>query len=42
MRHVGMMGYTQRIQECNTGLDELPTLTPFVINGKVIGQIKPA
>ncbi|GAX77947.1 hypothetical protein CEUSTIGMA_g5389.t1 [Chlamydomonas eustigma] len=42
MRNVGMTGYMQRIQECNTGLAELPTLTPFIVNGKVVGQMKQA
>ncbi len=36
-----MEGFMKRINENNMGLEELPTLTPFVIDGKAIGQLKP-
>ncbi|GIL75642.1 hypothetical protein Vretimale_15195 [Volvox reticuliferus] len=34
-------GFIQRVRECNTGLEELPTLTPFLIDGKEVGKLKP-
>ncbi|GFR47377.1 hypothetical protein Agub_g9089 [Astrephomene gubernaculifera] len=34
-------GFLQRIRECNTGMEELPTLTPFVVDGKEVGKLKP-
>lgn len=36
-----MQGLIQRVQECNTGLEQLPSLTPFVVGGKHVGRIKP-
>ncbi|KAG1674420.1 hypothetical protein FOA52_012947 [Chlamydomonas sp. UWO 241] len=36
-----MDGYMRRVAECNTGLEELPTLTPFAISGQAVGQLKP-
>jgi len=34
-------GFMQRIKDCNVGLEELPTLTPFIIEGKTMGKLKP-
>ncbi|GLC35517.1 hypothetical protein PLESTB_000199000 [Pleodorina starrii] len=34
-------GFLQRVRECNTGLEELPTLTPFLVDGKEVGKLKP-
>lgn len=34
-------GFLLRIRECNTGLEELPTLTPFFVEGKEVGKLKP-
>ncbi|EFJ50265.1 hypothetical protein VOLCADRAFT_58621 [Volvox carteri f. nagariensis] len=34
-------GFIQRVRECNTGLEELHTLTPFVVDGKEVGKLKP-
>ena len=37
-----MPGFLSRVRENNTGLDELPTLTPFRVGGQVVGRMKPA
>ncbi|KAJ9508197.1 hypothetical protein QJQ45_021551 [Haematococcus lacustris] len=34
-------GFLQRIAESNTGLDELPTLIPFMVADVVVGHMKP-
>ncbi|GFH28883.1 predicted protein [Haematococcus lacustris] len=34
-------GFLQRIAENNTGLDELPTLIPFMVADVVVGHMKP-
>ncbi|PNH06646.1 Nudix hydrolase 24, chloroplastic [Tetrabaena socialis] len=34
-------GFLQRISDCNVGLEELPTLMPFLIEGKEVGKMKP-
>lgn len=36
-----LSGFIARAKECNTGLEELPTLTPFVVEGKEVGKLKP-
>lgn len=36
-----LSGFIQRARECNTGLEELPTLTPFAVAGKEAGKLKP-
>ncbi|GLI61827.1 hypothetical protein VaNZ11_004268 [Volvox africanus] len=33
-------GFIQRVRECNTGLEELPSLTAFLIDGKEVGKLK--
>ena len=35
-----MAGFMQRVAECNTGLEELPLLTPLVIEGQTVGKLK--
>lgn len=35
-----MAGFRQRVAECNTGLEELPLLTPLVIEGQTVGKLK--
>lgn len=36
-----LSGFIERVKDCNTGLEELPTLTPFLVGGKEIGKVKP-
>ncbi len=36
-----LSGFIERVKDCNTGLEELPTLTPFLVDGKEIGKVKP-
>lgn len=35
-----LKGFLDRVDENNTNLDELPTLTPFIVAGKTVGQLK--
>ena len=37
-----MPGFLARVQENNTGLEELPSLLPFSIEGSRVGAMKPA
>lgn len=36
-----MQGFMQRVRECNVGLEELTTLTPFMVAGQTLGHLKP-
>ena len=35
-----MAGFMLRVAECNTGLEQLPQLTPLVIEGQTVGKLK--
>ncbi|MEW5304552.1 MAG: hypothetical protein WDW38_009278 [Sanguina aurantia] len=41
MLSIDLKGFAERIRECNTGLEELPTLTPFFVCGVEVGKLKP-
>ena len=36
-----LAGFIERVKECNVGLEEVPTFTPFMVDGKKIGLVKP-
>lgn len=33
-------GFLQRIKECNVGLEELSSLIPFEVSGRIVGRMK--
>lgn len=40
VRAMGLEGFLKRVDENNVGLEELPTLTPFIVGGKAVGHLK--
>lgn len=36
-----LAGFIERVQECNVGLEEVPTFTPICVDGKQVGLVKP-
>ena len=41
MRSMDLSGFLQRVRENNAGLEELPSLTPWLVEGVVMGYLKP-
>ena len=41
MQMDNLAGFIERVKECNVGLEEVPTFTPFLVDGNKVGLMKP-